>query len=364
LQVHVIGYQAARILEKVQAGDKIEGTSWNDWLPQKYGLTDPKTGYTVNMDGRVSPQGKSFSHLNVAIYESLFTLSFNMSTVHQIDRFWNLQDKWFQRMMGSDKWTYNQRDMFCTREGSQELPTPSHAIPMNMEFIIDFEEVRKFANTPLEKIKGFTISDYEQYMMSPAGKEHYALLNYLSQTFADCRHIVDIGTRYVSSALAMASNLKTPVWTFDLPSSNERLAAFRGKTEDEWQKDLREVGANITFYNEDLMRVSDEDFNMYLGTWFIMLDTHHRPYTVPFEIQFFKRVVDSGYKGIMLLDDIDEHDEMRRWWKELQDGAAAGGYRTFDVSPVGHWSGTGIVDFSGKMIVKDGAKIIQPLSGR
>jgi hypothetical protein len=120
---------------------------------------------------------------------------------------------------------------------------------------------------------------------------------------------------------------------------------------------------NVTFYNVDLMKVSDEGFQKYLGTWFVMLDTHHRPYTVPFEIEFFKRVVDSGYKGLMLLNDIDEHDEMRRWWKEVQDGATAGKYRTFDVSPVGHWSGTGIVDFSGKMVVRDGAKTIEPLSG-
>jgi hypothetical protein len=244
----------------------------------------------------------------------------------------------------------------CTREGSQELPTPS-------EFVLDFEEVRKFDNAPLEKVKGFTIADYEQYMTSPPGREHYALLNYISQTYGDCRHVTDIGTRYVSSALAMASNLKTPVWTFDLPSSTERQAAFRGKSEEQWQKELHDIGVNVTFYNVDLMKVSDEGFQKYLGTWFVMLDTHHRPYTVPFEIEFFKRVVDSGYKGLMLLNDIDEHDEMRRWWKEVQDGATAGKYRTFDVSPVGHWSGTGIVDFSGKMVVRDGAKTIQPLSG-
>jgi hypothetical protein len=57
--IHVVGYQAARIFEEVQKGDKDASMDqWNTWLPEKYGLTDPITGYIVNMDGRVSPQGK------------------------------------------------------------------------------------------------------------------------------------------------------------------------------------------------------------------------------------------------------------------------------------------------------------------
>ena len=128
--------------------------------------------------------------------------------------------------------------MICTTERSQKLPTPSHQTPPEGKFIIDFEEVRQLPTTPLEKVKNLTIESYEKYMSAPAGREHYALLKYLSQKFGDCRHVTDIGTRYVSSALAMASNLKTPVWTFDLPSSTERKMAFRGKTEEEWIRGL------------------------------------------------------------------------------------------------------------------------------
>ena len=98
-----------------------------------------------------------------------------------------------------------------------------------------------------------------------------------------------------------------------------------------------------------------------MDTWFVMLDTHHRPYTVPFEREFFKRLVESEYKGLLLLDDIN-HDEMRRLWQEVQERAAAGDYRTFHFTSVGHWSGTGFVDFSGKLIVKDGSRTIEPLT--
>lgn len=333
------GLQAARIEEQIKEGGRSsELDGWNTWLPDKYGLIDyNKTGYILNIDGYASPQ------------------------VHQIDRFGNLLGRWRQKMIHEVQWKYSKQELFCTREGSQKLPFLSHEIPMKEDFTIDFDEVRRF-NDRLEKVKDFTIQQYEGYMMAPAGREHYALLNYLSQKFGDCRHVTDIGTRYVSSALAMASNLRTPVWTFDLPSSKKRISAFRGKTEDQWQQELQQVGANITFYKVDLIKASEEDFKKYLGTWFVMLDTHHRPYTVPFEREFFARVLNIGYKGLMLLDGVNEHDEMRRWWKELQDGAVAGGYRTYLFTSIGHWSGTGFVDFSGKLTVKDGTSTIQPLS--
>lgn len=185
--IHVIGYQAARIFEKIEAeGKSSEMEEWNTWLPQKYGLTDPNTGYMLNLDGRASPQ------------------------VHQIDRFGPLLHGWENKMINELKWKYSSKEMFCALENSQQLPISSHEIPMEEGMIIDFEQVRNFANTPLEKVKGFTTEEYEKYMMAQAGTEHYALLNYLFQTFGDCRHVIDIGTRYVASALAMASNLKTP----------------------------------------------------------------------------------------------------------------------------------------------------------
>lgn len=232
----------------------------------------------------------------------------------------------------------------CETEGSQVLPP---------DLTIDFPKIRSFSNNnaALQKLKGFTHAGYEKFMLSPPGREHYALLNYLSHTFGDCRHVVDIGTRFVASALSMGSNFQTPVWTFDLPSSKERHDAFRGKTEDEWQDELQKVGVTVKFHNLDLIAVSDDEFKRYMNTWFIMLDTAHRPYTKPFEREFFQRLLDMNYRGVLLLDDIDEHDEMRRWWKEVRDGAKDGKYTTYDVSSIGHWSGTGLVDFSGQLKV-------------
>ena len=83
-----------------------------------------------------------------------------------------------------------------------------------------------------------------------------------------------------------------------------------------------------------------------------MLDTFHQPDTSPFEREFFQRLLDIEFKGILGLDDIHLNSEMKQWWKEVQDGAVDGGYATYDITEVGHATGTGLVDFSGKVELK------------
>jgi hypothetical protein len=228
--------------------------------------------------------------------------------------------------------------------------------------ILDFSKVQQMNMDRLHQVKGFTCEGYDEFMTSPAGVEHYTLLHYLSNNYADpeldpaCqrRHLVDIGTRYVASSVSMASALVHPsakVWTFDIPDSMEREAAFRGKTEAEWQDAVKAQNIDITFHNVDLLAVSDEDFERYMNSWLIMLDTWHVPYSVPFEREWLKRLVDAKFfKGVILLDDINLNEEMQTWWKEMKDNAANDGYVVHDVTKIGHWSGTGLLDFSGGQV--------------
>ena len=109
--------------------------------------------------------------------------------------------------------------------------------------ILDFTEIKATNNQRLIDIKGFTEPKHEQWISSPAGSEHYILLHHLATKYysneqqqprsfssTNCprrQHLVDIGTRYVTSALAMASAPSSPmhapkVLTFDIPTSNER----------------------------------------------------------------------------------------------------------------------------------------------
>ena len=226
--------------------------------------------------------------------------------------------------------------------------------------ILDFSKVQQMNMDRLHQVKGFTCDGYDEFMISPAGTEHYTLLHYLSKSYADpelnpaCqrRHLVDIGTRYVASSLSMASASPVKVWTFDIPDSTERQTAFRGKTEAEWQEAVKAQNIDITFHNVDLLAVSNEDFERYMNTWLIMLDTWHVPYSHPFEREWLKRLVDAKFfKGVILLDDINLNEEMQQtWWNEMKENSANDGYVVHDVTKVGHWSGTGLLDFSGGQV--------------
>jgi hypothetical protein len=222
--------------------------------------------------------------------------------------------------------------------------------PSQESLVIDFNAVRALSKDRLSQIKEFTVQRYEKFVMAPPGREHYTLMEYLSRNYSDgCRHVADVGTRYVASSLALGAS-GTPVSTFDLPNSRERIEAFRGKTEADWQSQVEAAGVHVTFYNLDLLAIPDAEFLQYTSTWLISLDTHHLPYTVPFEREFFSRLTKSGYKGLLVLDDIHLNDEMKKWWAEVGASAASTqNYKLYDLTAVGHSTGTGLVDFSGRV---------------
>ncbi len=85
-----------------------------------------------------------------------------------------------------------------------------------------------------------------------------------------------------------------------------------------------------------------------MSTWIIQLGASHEPFTKPFERHLFNRLHGINYKGIVLLDGIHLNQEMELWWKEVQANAAKNGYTCYDVTSVGHSTGTGFVDFTGK----------------
>lgn len=238
----------------------------------------------------------------------------------------------------------------CRLANTSELSLP--------ELIIDKKAIRAQSRERLHKLKEFTILQYERFLVDEAGKEHYSLWHYLTKNYHlpnDCRHVVDIGTRYVASALALGAT-GVPVKTFDIPGSNERKAAFRGQGEERWQDRLKtEAGVNVTFYNLDLLKIPDNEFREYMSTWLIILDTYHEPYSHPFERQFLDRLLsmEPKFAGLLLLDDINFNNEMRQWWTEVKDNADQRGYKTYDLTSVGHHSGTGLVDFSGKVRIQE-----------
>jgi len=212
----------------------------------------------------------------------------------------------------------------------------------------------------LQQVRTFTSPSQESHLISPAGVEPYALYYYLTSTYGggsmggshDPRAVLDIGTRYAASALALAAG-GSPVISVDL--GQERFFAFRRRPYRAWILDLIKTVPNvgsIEFYNTHLLQV--KDLRQYLKeAWLIVLDTNALPDSDPFEREFFQRLLKEApdYQGLLLLDDIHANAEMEKWWQEVRNGATQHGYRVFDLTKIGHSSGTGLVDFSGLCVV-------------
>jgi hypothetical protein len=217
------------------------------------------------------------------------------------------------------------------------------------DVVIWKSKVRSLPKKRLGELIQFTEPKYEKHMMNAPGQEHYTLLEYMTATYGDCRHVVDIGTGFVASSLALGSH-ETPVWTFDVPKSTERRNAFRGESEQEWKGKVEAAKVDIKYHNLDLLQVNNDEFRRYMSTWLIMLDTNSLPYSKPFEREWLNRLLQMGdFSGLVLVDDIYLNPEMWKWWNELQDKATERGYKMYDLTSVGHVSGTGLLDFSGEV---------------
>jgi len=157
-----------------------------------------------------------------------------------------------------------------------------------------------------------------RYFLAPAGEEHYRLLADLSFQPA-LTLALDIGTFRGCSALALASDPKTEVVSFDLEDKVE----------------LRQIpaSANIRFVVDDVLKV--QYIELIQRANLILLDTDHDGV---FERQFFQRLLDLQWHGWLVLDDIYLNEAMLRFWESIH-------MPKEDISQYGHWSGTGLVYF-------------------
>jgi hypothetical protein len=159
---------------------------------------------------------------------------------------------------------------------------------------------------------------YSGWNFTP-GKCEYSLYCYLSQQFNDTT-ILDIGTGGGGSAVAFSINENNKIISFDI----QRRADFI-------------EGRNIELRIGNFME--DKTIN-YENVSIIMIDVD--PHDGLQEPPMFKFLEDNGWSGILLLDDIGPD------WKEMNDMWNALPYEKYDVTDVGHWSGTGLINFGGK----------------
>ena len=168
------------------------------------------------------------------------------------------------------------------------------------------------------------VGEYNDFFSEP-GKEHYKLLSYLSTLFDNC-NILDIRTHVGHSSLALSYNKTNTIYSFDIVDTVRPNIIMTD---------------NIKFCNGDLF-----DRNTFfkwkdiiLSSPFIFLDVE--PHNGIMEHKFIEWIEEIGYKGFVVCDDIWYFKEMRdNFWYKIEDQ-----YR-YDLTDIGHWSGTGIVTFN------------------
>ena len=173
------------------------------------------------------------------------------------------------------------------------------------------------SNIDLTKFSRYVANlEHRKYFFDVKFKEHYRLIAYLSALFNHST-IFDIGTNLGYSALALSYNDTNRIISYDIVECKDLNHA-------------EELG-NIEFLIGDVLK--DERL---LGSPLIMLDTNHDGI---FENEFYKYLEDNNYKGLLFLDDIHLNQPMRDFWNSISAAKA-------DVTDLGHWSGSGLVDFS------------------
>lgn len=148
--------------------------------------------------------------------------------------------------------------------------------------------------------------------------EHYRLLSYISKNYNN-EILIDAGTNFGHSCMALAQNKNNKIITYDI--FNKDFEFFK------------EYG-NIEFKMLDINKESKELLN---SAKIILLDID--PHDGIQEKKFTDYLFNINYKGYLICDDIFLNDGMRNWWNSIQ-------IEKYDVTEVGHFSGTGIINFN------------------
>jgi hypothetical protein len=186
-------------------------------------------------------------------------------------------------------------------------------------------EIINISNSHLDQLDTKYIDQYSNVLINydlqhdpyyfhlNSGKEHYRLLAYVS-TLYNNQVIFDVGTNKCMSALALSYNKSNKIKTYDIIKLLPENPAVD----------------NIEYILGDSTKDSD-----LMNCPLIFLDVDHDGI---YEDIFYDHLKSINWKGILILDDIHLNDEMRNFWNRIEE-------KKYDITNIGHWSGTGLVVF-------------------
>lgn len=181
------------------------------------------------------------------------------------------------------------------------------------------KKILEISNQELDDLDTSYINNYQltsnrSYFHGKSGEEHYRLLMLLS-SFYDNKILFDVGTNICMSSIALQNNCnKNKIKSFDI----ERILTSNP------------IIDNVEYIIGDSTK--DIDFT---NTPFIFLDTYHDGV---YEKIMYDHIKNTKWRGILMLDDIHLNGSMVEYWNSFTE-------EKYDITNIGHWSGTGIVIF-------------------
>lgn len=181
------------------------------------------------------------------------------------------------------------------------------------------EKIKNVSNSELDAINTNYMNMYNVfhgagYFHLPSGKEHYRLLIYIS-TLLNKEIIYDVGTYRCMSSIALSYNYSNKVRSFDIVKSLP----------------MNPIIPNVSYFLQDV--TTDKKL---IDSKLIFLDVAHDG---TFEDIFYSHLNDIRWKGLLVLDDIHLNEPMKNFWNSIKQ-------EKYDITNIGHWSGTGIVYFA------------------
>lgn len=166
-------------------------------------------------------------------------------------------------------------------------------------------------------------NDYIHFLNKEELDRHaLKLYAYISELFDDSI-ILDVGTKFGNSALALSYNDSNIIISYDII---------------EWPTHTGLKKDNIKLKIQDFMKDNTIDYEK---VPIILIDVDpHDGTQEPGMLEYLEKI---GWSGILLLDDISWNDfpEMKKFWESIN-------YEKYDLTDIGHFSGTGLVNFGGK----------------
>jgi predicted O-methyltransferase YrrM len=186
----------------------------------------------------------------------------------------------------------------------------------------------------LEDINKTNTEFYQKYFLNMKNDHHlvrmpgewYKFLTYLTNLYNDIT-ILDVGTCWGESAIALSQNKSNKVITYDIHTL--------------WEKEFNPNRRDFLQDFDNLeMRVTDiknESDNLIKSAKIIVFDIAHDGIQ---EKNFTDRLERIGYKGYVICDDIFSpwYPKMKPWWNSITT-------EKYDITDLAHNSGTGLINY-------------------